>query len=105
MGEATESKEESGCKRDSVIRDHSSRLIVADALKRHYPEAGTSRTLEAPPEDDTPLPLYLALLLLGFTKPESYLSAGEALTSPFHPYPCGRFSFLWHFPPVARSRR
>src|SRR5215831_15147532 len=41
---------------------------------------------------------YLALLQMGFTRPAGHPAAGEALTSPFHPYPLPGGMFLWHFP-------
>ena len=34
----------------------------------------------------------------GFPSTRHCCQAWWALTPPFHPYPCGRSSFLWHYP-------
>ena len=60
--------------------DHSSRLTVADELKRRYPKArrGSRRSLVSERK-----PSYSVLLQLGFTKPRGHPRAGELLPHRF----------------------
>ena len=79
------------CKPNSVRRcrrgDHSSRPGVATRLQRPTRRFGEPSRLAgqwlAPP----PIPPYLVLLRVGFTKRRPLLNARCALTAPFHPYP------------------
>ena len=57
------------CKRSSVFSSHLSRMSVAGHLKRFNPETGRA----------APLFPYSILLQMGFTEPDSRLSAGELL--------------------------
>ena len=104
-------------KPNSVLGDHSSRRIIADALqqptRRFRPgtaKAAPSPRLSVPGRYASDglrrsrrVPAYLVLLRVGFTKPPTLLPARCALTAPFHPYlqqlaPLQAVCFLLHWP-------
>ncbi len=89
-------------KPNSVLCGHSSRRrVAADAQQR--PTRRFRPKLEQPCgigpmpganlAPDSRLPPYLVLLRVGFTLPPSLLPERCALTAPFHPYPCGGWTF------------
>ena len=82
--------------------NHSSRLVIADELKRPTRRLRTGRPTASP---------YLVLLRAGFCLPPMLPPARCALTAPFHPYPSARRTrlaravcFLCHFPSSCPDR-